>query len=169
MQIPSALYVLPPLAIFILTIRNVFQFLHRSIMFKTICQIASQLKWAWDFLLHQSFFQQYSGVNMLQNLDEFSETRIGPQNMTDSMDPVECSICLCNIDEEDEVRELINCKHVFHRVCLDRWVGYGHWTCPLCRNYLKIPRIAAEVYEQEILVFDFCSARSSNSCTWWLR
>ncbi|CAI9761833.1 unnamed protein product [Fraxinus pennsylvanica] len=169
MQIPSALYILPPLAIFIFSTRNMFQILPQSLIFKTICQIISQLKWARDFLLHQSFFQQHLSFNRLQNLDEFSRTRIGPRNITESMDAAECAICLCNIDEQDEVRELKYCKHVFHRVCLDRWVGYGHCTCPLCRNYLKIPKIAAEVYDQEVLVFEFCVVRSSNSCRWWLR
>ncbi|CAI9779275.1 unnamed protein product [Fraxinus pennsylvanica] len=153
MQIPSALYILPPLAIFIFTTRNMFQILHQSVMFKTIYQVASQLKWAWDFLLHQSFFQQYSSVDMLQNLDEVSGTRTGPRNITDSMDEVECSICLCNIDEEDEVRELKHCKHiprmaaeVYEQVLVFDFctVGYGHWTRPLCQNYLRIPRLADE-------------------------
>ncbi|KAE8714058.1 hypothetical protein F3Y22_tig00110201pilonHSYRG00160 [Hibiscus syriacus] len=61
-----------------------------------------------------------------------------------------CAVCLSQLKEGDEVRELRNCCHVFHRNCIDRWVDYdedqdhnhqdhdqedndNHKTCPLCR------------------------------------
>ena len=36
----------------------------------------------------------------------------------------ECAVCLCAIEEGDEVPEL-RCRHVFHRGCLDEWVDRG--------------------------------------------
>ncbi|XP_030473748.2 uncharacterized RING finger protein P4H10.07-like [Syzygium oleosum] len=47
-----------------------------------------------------------------------------------------CAVCLSCIEEKDEVRELSNCSHVFHRECLDRWVDHNQVTCPLCRSLL---------------------------------
>ncbi|XAR52141.1 hypothetical protein NMG60_11020061 [Bertholletia excelsa] len=47
-----------------------------------------------------------------------------------------CAVCLRRIEEEDEVRELSNCVHAFHRECLDGWIGRGGATCPLCRSKL---------------------------------
>ncbi|XVF88984.1 hypothetical protein PTKIN_Ptkin19aG0095200 [Pterospermum kingtungense] len=66
-----------------------------------------------------------------------------------------CAVCLSQLKEGDEVRELRNCCHVFHKDCIDRWVDYdqdhdhdldldrdhdhdrdhddNHKTCPLCR------------------------------------
>ncbi|XP_039006333.1 RING-H2 finger protein ATL64-like [Hibiscus syriacus] len=53
-----------------------------------------------------------------------------------------CAVCLCELKEDDDVRELRNCCHVFHQDCIDRWVDYdqddddhdhNHNTCPLCR------------------------------------
>ncbi|XWS26509.1 hypothetical protein CRYUN_Cryun26dG0037900 [Craigia yunnanensis] len=62
-----------------------------------------------------------------------------------------CAVCLSQLKEGDEVRELRNCFHVFHKDCIDRWVDYDqdhdhdydhdhkndhedhHKTCPLCR------------------------------------
>ncbi|KAF7836855.1 brefeldin A-inhibited guanine nucleotide-exchange protein 5 [Senna tora] len=50
-----------------------------------------------------------------------------------------CAVCLNQIKMEDEVRELMNCDHVFHRECIDRWLDHDHDhenynpTCPLCR------------------------------------
>ncbi|XP_050218626.1 E3 ubiquitin-protein ligase ATL4 [Mercurialis annua] len=52
-----------------------------------------------------------------------------------------CAVCLGKLNEHDQVRELRNCCHVFHRECIDRWVDHdqdhdhddNHKTCPLCR------------------------------------
>ncbi|KAG9156851.1 hypothetical protein Leryth_020165 [Lithospermum erythrorhizon] len=55
-----------------------------------------------------------------------------------SSSSVECSVCLNEIEEGDEVRQL-SCDHVFHRECIDRWIGYGNVTCPLCRSCVKMP------------------------------
>jgi RING-H2 zinc finger protein RHA1 len=45
----------------------------------------------------------------------------------------DCSVCLCGIGGGDEVRRLSNCRHVFHRGCIDRWMAHEQRTCPLCR------------------------------------
>ncbi|KAI3439771.1 RING-type domain-containing protein [Psidium guajava] len=47
-----------------------------------------------------------------------------------------CAVCLSGIEGRHEVRELLNCSHVFHRECLDRWVEENQVTCPLCRCLL---------------------------------
>ncbi|KAL3824042.1 hypothetical protein ACJIZ3_020071 [Penstemon smallii] len=72
-----------------------------------------------------------------------------------------------SITENDYVLQKVD-SHTVRRVCLDRWVGYGHWTCPLCRNYMKTtPRICAQ---EDVLIFNFCDVKSSNNnSTWWLR
>ncbi|KAI3505334.1 hypothetical protein L1887_27424 [Cichorium endivia] len=51
-----------------------------------------------------------------------------------------CSVCLDCIDATHLIRELLTCKHVFHRECLDRWVDEGQVTCPLCRSMLLPPK-----------------------------
>lgn len=54
-----------------------------------------------------------------------------------------CAVCLNQLGMRDEVRELRNCCHVFHRECLDRWLDHDrdhhHKTCPLCRAPLLTP------------------------------
>merc|ERR1711915_321866 len=47
-----------------------------------------------------------------------------------------CTVCLSSFEEEDEVRELRNCHHIFHRNCLDKWVDHSQTTCPVCRSSL---------------------------------
>lgn len=47
--------------------------------------------------------------------------------------PESCAVCLCEFEGDAEVRRLSNCRHVFHRCCLDRWAEHDRCTCPLCR------------------------------------
>ncbi|GLT67879.1 hypothetical protein SLA2020_401550 [Shorea laevis] len=47
--------------------------------------------------------------------------------------PDSCAVCLYDFEGDDDIRRLANCRHVFHRNCLDRWMGYDQKTCPLCR------------------------------------
>ncbi|XXG50879.1 hypothetical protein AAC387_Pa02g4779 [Persea americana] len=53
---------------------------------------------------------------------------------------VGCAVCLCPIEEGEEIWELA-CDHVFHRECLDTWLRYGRISCPLCRE--PVPWIMA--------------------------
>lgn len=48
--------------------------------------------------------------------------------------PDSCAVCLHEFEAEDEIRRLTNCGHIYHRACLDRWMGYDQRTCPLCRT-----------------------------------
>ncbi|XP_047341907.1 brassinosteroid-responsive RING protein 1-like [Impatiens glandulifera] len=45
-----------------------------------------------------------------------------------------CAVCLYEFDCCDEIRQLTNCRHIFHRSCLDRWMDHDQRTCPLCRT-----------------------------------
>nr|GMD99778.1 E3 ubiquitin-protein ligase RHA1B-like [Ipomoea batatas] len=45
-----------------------------------------------------------------------------------------CAVCLLEFDGNDEIRRLRNCRHIFHRSCLDRWMDHDQKTCPLCRT-----------------------------------
>ncbi|GLJ55456.1 hypothetical protein SUGI_1190780 [Cryptomeria japonica] len=50
-----------------------------------------------------------------------------------------CAVCLISFKEDDEIRELCNCSHIFHRICLDKWIDKHEDTCPLCRCPLLPP------------------------------
>ncbi|CAL9112339.1 unnamed protein product [Musa textilis] len=65
---------------------------------------------------------------------EFSTPRRSPVPLDG--DEAVCAVCLGTLEEGDEVRELGNCCHAFHRLCIDKWVDMGRATCPLCRTQL---------------------------------
>ncbi|KAJ4790821.1 RING-H2 finger protein ATL2G [Rhynchospora pubera] len=46
--------------------------------------------------------------------------------------PMECSICLCGVQEGVVVKLLPRCKHSFHATCVDLWLK-DHSTCPICQ------------------------------------
>ncbi|XP_023539428.1 E3 ubiquitin-protein ligase RHA1B-like [Cucurbita pepo subsp. pepo] len=47
-----------------------------------------------------------------------------------------CAVCLCEFQDDEELRFLKNCKHIFHKKCLDRWMIRDQRSCPLCRNLI---------------------------------
>lgn len=59
----------------------------------------------------------------------------------------DCSVCLTQFEPESEIN-CLSCGHVFHKVCLEKWLKYWNVTCPLCRTSL-LP-------EEE-----------TSSCVWW--
>lgn len=54
-----------------------------------------------------------------------------------------CSICLSEFQERDVCREL-ECKHVFHNNCLEKWLHRSRATCPLCRKSVLPEEIVSE-------------------------
>ncbi|CAA0828819.1 Putative RING-H2 finger protein ATL49 [Striga hermonthica] len=137
------------------------QIMPRSALLSHLILIITQFKWAWDFILFQSFFQPRGPDQFLREYADMSTYEKGG----DLEESEECAVCLCRIGQGDDVREL-RCQHLFHAVCLDRWLGYGHATCPLCRRNLRQPCHL----HHELIVIDICAASSRDDRhVWWLR
>ncbi|MBA0848480.1 hypothetical protein Goshw_002809 [Gossypium schwendimanii] len=122
----------------------------------SLVSIVSAVKWAWSILLRYCLFPYPIPAD------------IGYDYKQDWGTDVECAICLCKIDEDDEIPEL-RCDHLFHKACLDRWVGSRRFTCPICRTCtLTPPQLASGM---QVIVFRYCSFDDSSSHreTWWLR
>ncbi|VVA89933.1 unnamed protein product [Arabis nemorensis] len=45
----------------------------------------------------------------------------------------ECSVCLNEFEEDEKLRIIPNCCHLFHIDCIDIWLQ-GNSNCPLCRT-----------------------------------
>ncbi|KAK4759596.1 hypothetical protein SAY87_022727 [Trapa incisa] len=59
----------------------------------------------------------------------YSEAKRGKSDST----VTSCSICLSDYKGRDVLRELPDCRHLFHHSCIDPWLRL-HATCPLCRT-----------------------------------
>ncbi|VVB02141.1 unnamed protein product [Arabis nemorensis] len=56
---------------------------------------------------------------------EVKERRIGKGG-------VECAVCLSEFEDDETLRLMPSCCHVFHSDCVSAWLS-DHSTCPLCR------------------------------------
>ncbi|CAN4120505.1 unnamed protein product [Withania somnifera] len=50
--------------------------------------------------------------------------------------PCECAVCLNEFQENDKLRVIPNCAHIFHIDCIDVWLQ-NNANCPLCRNSIS--------------------------------
>ncbi|XP_077219656.1 E3 ubiquitin-protein ligase RHA2B-like [Tasmannia lanceolata] len=63
----------------------------------------------------------------------------------------ECCVCLSMLEEGDGTRKL-PCRHLFHEVCVDRWLNLYGRTCPLCRMSVVCGQVSSELaYKREEL------------------
>lgn len=62
----------------------------------------------------------------------------------------DCAVCLSDFEDGEMVRKL-NCKHTFHRDCLDKWLEEYLATCPLCRTKVLPDEIVAKYQHQQNL------------------
>ncbi|PIA49256.1 hypothetical protein AQUCO_01300245v1 [Aquilegia coerulea] len=60
-----------------------------------------------------------------------------------------CAVCLYEFEDKEEIRSLTNCRHIFHRICLDRWMDHDQRTCPLCRTPF-IPDDMQEAFNERL-------------------
>ena len=52
-----------------------------------------------------------------------------------------CSICIEDIYKDSKIIKLDNCNHIYHELCLYKWI-YKNNTCPLCRKEIySIPKL----------------------------
>ncbi|XP_019164598.1 PREDICTED: RING-H2 finger protein ATL1-like [Ipomoea nil] len=141
----------------------------QSAILNYVVWAAAQLKWGWDCLFIQSFCQpppyKFNVVDGTGMWPEHDASELGARVFEGESEAVECAVCLCKIEEGEEVRYL-RCNHIFHRDCLDRWLATGRNSCPLCRTQVKSAgrRLFDDRY-QEVIVFDFFSGRQDR-CTW---
>ncbi|WMV47982.1 hypothetical protein MTR67_041367 [Solanum verrucosum] len=48
----------------------------------------------------------------------------------------ECAVCLNEFQENEKLRVIPNCAHIFHIDCIDVWLQ-NNANCPLCRNSIS--------------------------------
>lgn len=59
---------------------------------------------------------------------------------------LECAVCLSEFDDDETLRMLPKCCHVFHPECIDTWLE-SHVTCPVCRADLQEAEVGTTTTE----------------------
>ncbi|XP_021738284.1 RING-H2 finger protein ATL33-like [Chenopodium quinoa] len=70
------------------------------------------------------------------NKDKNNVELVIASSSTPGKDDVDCPICLADFIEGEELRQLKICKHLFHRICIDKWLS-SHCICPICRTIVS--------------------------------
>lgn len=47
-----------------------------------------------------------------------------------------CIICFSELDNEEKVIELPDCKHIYHYNCLEPWIKKNN-KCPICKGLIR--------------------------------
>ncbi|KAM0850971.1 hypothetical protein ACQ4PT_052721 [Festuca glaucescens] len=68
----------------------------------------------------------------IRALPAFRYSKAVKNNDDTGGDTSDCAVCLGEFQEEERVRLLPGCLHVFHADCIDTWLQ-GNANCPLCR------------------------------------
>ncbi|CAI8613183.1 unnamed protein product [Vicia faba] len=71
------------------------------------------------------------------------------RDLAEDSKSVECAVCLNEFSGDEEIRCMTNCKHIFHKTCVDRWIDHDQKTCPLCRTHF-VPCAKIEDYNQRL-------------------
>ncbi|KAI3921365.1 hypothetical protein MKW92_040345 [Papaver armeniacum] len=50
---------------------------------------------------------------------------------------LDCAICISKFENQDPLRLLPSCCHVFHSVCIDQWILLSNYYCPICKSDVK--------------------------------
>ncbi|CAJ2648512.1 unnamed protein product [Trifolium pratense] len=132
-------------------------------MMKYFTLVYTHLKRVLDILIYYPFYQLHDSHHFPIIKDMYNICNYEP--CFNSEEDVECAVCLCKIEEEDEIR-VLRCNHMYHRECLDKWIGFKNNTCPLCRDSLGPKRAITEL-GAEVLCLNFCAIRSDRARDDW--
>ncbi|CAB4285273.1 unnamed protein product [Prunus armeniaca] len=62
---------------------------------------------------------------------------------------LECAVCLNEFEDDETLRLIPKCDHVFHPECIDEWLA-SHTTCPVCRANL-VPQPGDPITQPTVL------------------
>jgi hypothetical protein len=65
----------------------------------------------------------------IEDLNQFTELILSSELTENEI----CSICRNNFNDNEIIRKINSCQHLFHQQCLDSWLS-RNITCPMCRN-----------------------------------
>ncbi|KAH9421174.1 E3 ubiquitin-protein ligase synoviolin [Dermatophagoides pteronyssinus] len=103
------------------------------IMLSSGIRAISLLRYAirkWDKFLDSCYnlFRSYRTINRMQ-------TMFSIPTMIEINNQQPCPICLETMLIRESTRKAINCRHIYHRDCLRRWIHVRQF-CPVCREVL---------------------------------
>lgn len=72
-------------------------------------------------------------IHVIDSYNTFPYTKNNVANIKNSTHDTTCSICISDYKESEILRTMPQCRHCFHRDCIDTWLKVNG-SCPICRN-----------------------------------
>lgn len=88
------------------------------------------------------------------NYSDIKHLRMGKEVLS-------CAVCVSEFEENEKLRWLPKCDHVFHPECIDPWLA-SHSTCPLCRANLSQIIESTQLTEERNSTADVCEVGNQN-------
>ncbi|KHN10162.1 E3 ubiquitin-protein ligase [Glycine soja] len=87
-----------------------------------------------DDLNHNSYLREHASIAGLDEamIKSIAVFKYKKGSIGGSAGVTDCSVCLSEFEDDESVRLLPKCSHVFHAPCIDTWLK-SHSSCPLCR------------------------------------
>ncbi|XP_004504827.1 putative RING-H2 finger protein ATL53 [Cicer arietinum] len=60
------------------------------------------------------------------------------------IDGSDCSVCLSEFQDDEDLRLLPKCNHAFHLPCIDTWLS-SHTNCPMCRAPIAVDPLVLRI------------------------
>ncbi|KAF8091867.1 hypothetical protein N665_0433s0034 [Sinapis alba] len=86
-------------------------------------------------------------VSVVETFPTFVYSEVKTQKL--GKGELECAICLNEFEDDETLRLLPKCDHVFHPHCIDAWLE-AHVTCPVCRANLAEQVAEGEPVEPDL-------------------
>jgi len=85
-----------------------------------------------------NFFNEFFNINNLEDvkmvLNENDLNNISEKKYSEiSTEFNTCSICLDELSKDNIIRQL-NCNHIYHKECIDKYLLEYSYKCPICRT-----------------------------------
>ncbi|ODQ65390.1 hypothetical protein NADFUDRAFT_47067 [Nadsonia fulvescens var. elongata DSM 6958] len=77
--------------------------------------------------------EEAPGVHFFKNIKDTLEHEKSPNGDIKSNKNI-CPVCWDAYEDENLVRKLDLCGHLFHKDCIDKWLGSCKNNCPMCRG-----------------------------------
>lgn len=101
-----------------------------------------------DLILDLSNEDQNNIVIEIINIEKINRSFFKMNKMKNNNKVYFCAICQNNIKKREHKTKLCNCKHVFHKKCLNKQlkIQKTNFKCPICRESYK--KILNEIIEK---------------------
>ncbi len=72
-------------------------------------------------------------IKLIVSEDEINKITLMEYNKVNNKKELGCVICQENFENDDKVR-VLQCEHIYHKECIDNWLGNHSYKCPTCRS-----------------------------------